>query len=195
MSLFSAFGWGKHKPIQPDSLEILFHTAAAYFGEHGRILATNRSQGIIEKPVIFSIKGVTTPLPMNLRLFFHIWDSAKAEGFIPHELLSYGTIIAPTEIEGLSDGQRQMIHLAFANGVSPQEANDAMVAARHLALNQSTDRGSMFAAALGRPVAVAEKSDTSVDIPTHLRKNAGNTEPGFKSSGFDSAGQGPGTAH
>ena len=110
MSIIERIFGKREKHIEVEQIEILIHTNAAYFGEHGRMLASNKELGIVEKPVIFCIKGFTTPLPLNHRLFAHIWQSFLADGWVPLELIKYGSVIEKHE-EGQQGSQRQAPHL------------------------------------------------------------------------------------
>jgi hypothetical protein len=160
----------KAKEVRPDDIQVLFHTEAAYHGEHGRLLVTNRAVGMIEKPIIFCLKGVSTPLPMNLRLFWHIWESAKAEGFIPLEMLSYGNTIEYAEVNG--QAPRQAMHLDLA-GSSASQAVEAV---------EGAIAGSRLRSVAGNGFAAAE-------IPAYLRKQQeqGADPVGHQSAGFVAA--------
>lgn len=157
----------KEKTIRPDDLEILFHTEAAYHGEHGRLLVTNRTIGMIEKPVIFCLKGVSTPMPMNLRLFWHIWESAKAEGFIPLELLSYGNTIEYAENAQAPVRTVGHMQLGEMNASQAVEAVEGAIAGHRLR-------------------SVAGGAFDNVEVPAYLRKQ-GEQEVGHQSAGFVAA--------
>jgi hypothetical protein len=160
----------KAKEIRPDDIQVLFHTEAAYHGEHGRLLVTNRAVGMIEKPIIFCLKGVSTPLPMNLRLFWHIWESAKAEGFIPLEMLSYGNTIEYAEDAHVP--VRTMGHMQLGESTAAQavEAVEGAIA------------GSRLRSVAGNSFATAE-------VPAYLRKQQeqGADGVGHQSAGFVAA--------
>lgn len=160
----------KAKTIRPDDIEVLFHTEAAYHGEHGRLLVTNRAIGMVEKPIIFCLKGVSTPLPMNLRLFWHIWESAKTEGFIPLELLSYGNTIEFAEVnESGLPVNRQLTHMQLGDA-TPAEAQSAVGGV----VNN------------GRPRVVGGQGFHNVDVPAFLRKQA-EEGTGHETAGFAAA--------
>jgi hypothetical protein len=162
------FGWGKkEKNITPDQIEILIHTDAAYFGEHGRMLATNKELGIVEKPVIFCLKGYTTPLPLNHRMYAHIWNSFLADGWIPLEMIKYGSVIDKSmfgEPEVTPAQGRRVTHLALAEGMSASEAQSHVEAV-------ARQHNGEFA---------------GLEVPAYLRKEA-QEGTGFKSAGFDAA--------
>lgn len=177
MNILNALLGRKEKQIRPDDLEVLFHTEAAYHGEHGRLLVTSRALGLVEKPVIFCLKGVSTPMPMNLRLFWHIWESAKAQGFIPLELISYGKTIEFEETNPAADRSRRARDLvtgAFRSEAAFEEAADAGV--------------DVVRAAAGHLRSIHNKSFGDVEVPAYLRKQqAGGDEVGHQSAGFMAA--------
>lgn len=169
--LFGLFG-NKEKEITPDQIEILFHTEAAYFGEHGRIIATNKELGIVEKPIIFCLKGFSTPLPLNHRMFAHIWNSALAEGWIPIEVIKYGSVIEKHAEDGVEQPQqgRRQVTLKLADNATHAEA------LAHV-------EGVTAAVRQGFPI----KGDfAGTEVPAYLRKEQ-QEGTGFKSAGFDAA--------
>lgn len=72
------------------SIRICFHKEAIYFGEHGVIKVTNKKMGLVEQDISFVFVGVTTPPPLNLDTYVRIWEEAKNQGYIPHEMVQYG---------------------------------------------------------------------------------------------------------
>lgn len=162
MSLLNLFLGRRAREVQPDQIEVLFHTEAAYFGEHGRLLMTNRALGIEEKPVIFCLKGISSPIPMNLRLFWHIWESAKAQGFIPLELLSYGKVI-----ERSGAGQDDM---------ATEHADHHPV--------RTAPRLAVAPNLMGAQATAPDLTDT--DVPAFLRRTR-DDEVGHQSAGFAAA--------
>ena len=78
-------------------LEIRFYKAANVYGEHGTINVTHIKQGLVEVPVRFVFVGVTTPPVLCRNTFNHIWEEAKAQGYVPHHIETYGrdNVIAP----------------------------------------------------------------------------------------------------
>ncbi|BDD79822.1 hypothetical protein [Burkholderia phage FLC9] len=168
---FGLFG-SKEKTITPDQIEILIHKEAAYFGEHGRMLATNKELGVVEKEVIFCAKGFTSCPPLNHRMYAHIWNSFLAEGWIPLEMTKYGSVIEK-QVQGNDDVQdpqpgRRQVKLALADNLSQAEA-------------VATVEGAAAA------ISSARSGDFSaLEVPTFLRKEA-QEGTGFKSAGFDAA--------
>jgi hypothetical protein len=73
-----------------DQLEIRFHKEANRFGEHGTLVASHIRQGIDTKPVRFVFVGMATPPKLTLELHTYIWEQAKAQGYLPHDLQTYG---------------------------------------------------------------------------------------------------------
>lgn len=73
-----------------DQLEIRFHKEANRFGEHGTLVATHIRQGIDKQPIRFVFVGMARPPKLTLELHTYIWEEAKAQGYIPHDLQTYG---------------------------------------------------------------------------------------------------------
>jgi hypothetical protein len=172
------------KEIQIEQLEVLFHTEAAYFGEHGRLIASNRAEGIIEKEVIFCLKGHTEPLPLNHRLFAHIWKEAQAQGFIPLSLAKYGSVIEnANEVDALAAHRRVLAVLREHGQLEPRRLASVPMAEVALSEALPSDEVAEGTARSGFPA----KGDFSrVDVPAYLRKEQ-QEGTGFKSAGFDAA--------
>lgn len=89
-------------------LNLLFHKQATEFGAHGYLLVNSREHKLEEAPVRFFFRGLSTPPKMTPRLIDYIWEEAKAAGFTPIHLLSYGNILGdeapPAAAEPLQTG-------------------------------------------------------------------------------------------
>jgi hypothetical protein len=79
-----------HRKQTINDLEIRFHKDANVFGEHGTINVTHVRQGLVENTVRFVIVGLTTPPNLSKEVFNLIWEAAKAQGYIPHHIVTYG---------------------------------------------------------------------------------------------------------
>lgn len=88
MKLFSIFGRKRVNPFA--ALEVRFHKEANLFGEHGTMVVTHVKQNLIEKPVRFVFVGLSTPPKLTLDLHTYLWEEARAQGYVPHELQTYG---------------------------------------------------------------------------------------------------------
>jgi hypothetical protein len=86
MKLSEIFG----KKPKPFDLELRFHKEANLYGEHGQIVVSHVRQGLVEKPVRFVFVGCTTPPKLDRIAFNYIWEEARAQGYVPHEIRSYG---------------------------------------------------------------------------------------------------------
>lgn len=87
MALFS---FASKRKVSSIDLEIRFHKEANYFGEHGTIVVSHVKQNLRESPVRFVFVGITTPPKLDLRLMTYIWEEARAQGYVPHALATYG---------------------------------------------------------------------------------------------------------
>jgi len=89
--LAAAAGYSNIDRVNPfDDMEIRFHKDANRFGEHGTLVASHVAQKIDNKPVRFVFVGMTTPPKLTLEIHHYIWEQAKAQGYIPHDLQTYG---------------------------------------------------------------------------------------------------------
>lgn len=176
------------KEIQIEQLEILFHTEAAYFGEHGRLIASNRSLGIIEKEVIFCLKGHTTPLPLNHRLFAHIWKEAQAQGFIPLELAKYGSVIESAEPGALA-AHKRVLAIMVEHGQAPALADGRQSLHMNVGDTSAAEAEAAVSGAMASAAAISGRDYSKVDVPAYLRKQQAEGE-GFQTAGFAAAAQG-----
>lgn len=81
---------GYTKTSSANKLEIRFHKDANYHGEHGQLLASHKKQGIEKQPIRFVFLGVSEAPKLDAVNFNYIWEEARAQGYIPHALVSYG---------------------------------------------------------------------------------------------------------
>ena len=84
------FGYNADRVNPFDDMEVRFHKDANRFGEHGTLVASHVGQRIDNKPVRFVFVGMTTPPKLTLEIHHYIWEQAKAQGYIPHDLQTYG---------------------------------------------------------------------------------------------------------
>lgn len=77
-------------PLLP---KVAFHKEAAYHGDHGTILVSNRSQGMSEVQVKFAFVGLKTAPALDLHIMNYIWSQALEQGYIPHSILNYKGVI------------------------------------------------------------------------------------------------------
>jgi hypothetical protein len=173
--------------INIDQLEVLFHTEAAYFGEHGRLIASNRSLGIIEKEVIFCLKGHTKPLPLNHRLFAHIWKEAQAQGFIPLELAKYGSVIESAEPDALA-AHKRVLAIMVEHGQAPALADGRQVLHMNLGDKSAAEAEAAVSGAMASAAATSGRDYSNVEVPAYLRKQQAEGE-GFQTAGFAAAAQ------
>lgn len=71
-------------------LEIKFHKDTNLFGEHGAIVVSHVRQRLANVSVKFVFVGVSTPPKLTPSLLLYIWEEAKAQGYVPHHIDSYG---------------------------------------------------------------------------------------------------------
>lgn len=95
-----------------NQMEVKFHKAANFFGEHGTICVTHVKQNLREVPVRFVFVGITTPPPLTLALMAYVWEEAKAQGYIPHDLQTYGMHNEICKLGNIEDAMQAGSHLA-----------------------------------------------------------------------------------
>jgi hypothetical protein len=89
--LSSLFGMKRKGRVNPfDKLEVRFHKDANRFGEHGTLIGSHVRQGLDMEPIRFVFVGMATPPKLTLELHIYIWEEAIAQGYIPHDLQTYG---------------------------------------------------------------------------------------------------------
>lgn len=75
------------KQAKIDGLKMAFYTDAAEHGWHGKILVSSRRRGLERTVVNFVFVGMTEPPALTPALMEHIWTEAKAQGFVPFEIV------------------------------------------------------------------------------------------------------------
>lgn len=85
--MFSIF---KRNTIRSVDLEIKFHKQTNAYGEHGTMVVSHVKQGLREVAVRFVFVGLTTPPKLDHRMFTYLWEEARNQGYIPHEIKTYG---------------------------------------------------------------------------------------------------------
>jgi len=71
-------------------LAVKFHKDANHFGEHGQLKVTHVKQQLKGANVRFVFPGLAEAPALTRVMLDHIWESARAQGYIPHELVAYG---------------------------------------------------------------------------------------------------------
>lgn len=82
--------------IEVLGLEIAFHKKANLYGTHGILMASHRDQKLDNYQVRFCFVGLSEAPAMTPVIMNYIWEEAKAQGYIPHKLLSYGHVLETT---------------------------------------------------------------------------------------------------
>lgn len=71
-------------------LEIKFHKEANHFGEHGQLKVTHVKQQLKGANIRFVFPGLAEAPALTRVMLDHIWEAARAQGYVPHELIAYG---------------------------------------------------------------------------------------------------------
>ncbi len=69
---------------------IKFHKEAVYYGEHGTMVVNNIKLGMKDATIRFVFVGLETPPVLDQRIFNLLWEEAKAAGFMPVHIRTYG---------------------------------------------------------------------------------------------------------
>ena len=91
------FGLFNGSKKNKSGIEIRFHKEATYYGEHGTINVSNKSQGLVERNVKFCFLGISTPPKLDLGIMNLIWDQAMEQGYVPHHIVDYSGCIKQDE--------------------------------------------------------------------------------------------------
>lgn len=81
------------KSFEINDLVIAFHKEANLYGTHGHLRATHIDQNIKDAPVRFVFIGMTRPPELTPTILTYIWEEARAKGYVPHGIHSYGHAI------------------------------------------------------------------------------------------------------
>jgi hypothetical protein len=79
--------------IEVLGLEIAFHKQANLYGTHGVLVASHRDQKLANHPVRFVFVGLSEAPPLTPIIMNYIWEEARAQGYVPLKLMSYGHIL------------------------------------------------------------------------------------------------------
>lgn len=112
------FLFGKPKKHISTDLEIKFHKDANFFGEHGTINVSHVRLGLVETPVRFVFAGVTTPPRLDLTTYIRIWEEARAQGFVPHHLVTYGKNNEVIDVSKPADTTVNSVYMQTPLGVN-----------------------------------------------------------------------------
>lgn len=126
------------KSWEVTDLQLAFHKEANLHGEHGLILASHRKYQIDGEAVRFVFVGLSSPPPMTPRILEYIWEEARAQGFIPHALITYGNVLKTNdELE-----PQQLVRSALANAMTGPfgEVGKTMPAETKALMEQHTDK-------------------------------------------------------
>lgn len=85
-----------NQPLMP---KVAFHKEAAYHGDHGTILVSNRAQRLTEVRVKFAFIGLDTPPNLDLNIMNYIWSQALEQGYIPHSIQRYKGVVEQVAAE------------------------------------------------------------------------------------------------
>lgn len=152
------------KQAKIDGLKMAFYTDAAEHGWHGKILVSSRRRGLERAVVNFVFVGMTEPPALTPALMEHIWTEAKAQGFVPFEIvdaLEVNKAPEPTPevpVAPVVAAPRRAVVLPPANTPVDLSAGDLSV--------------------LSGPVAMYDPEQaTRAEIPAFLRKQTNEAVP------------------
>lgn len=80
-------------------LEIVFHKDANTYGSHGTIRASHKDYRLENACVRFAYVGTSVPPPLSPEVFEYLWEKARAAGFMPTELMTYGRVIEVSAVD------------------------------------------------------------------------------------------------
>jgi hypothetical protein len=168
------------KQAKIDGLKMAFYTDAAEHGWHGKILVTSRRRGLERTVVNFVFIGMTEPPALTPALMEHIWTEAKAQGFVPFEIVDALEVNKAPEKKpdaALATGVTDEA-LRFKHGQGP----DPLAATRRVAAvppaNTPVDLSSCNLSTLSGSVLTYDPAQaTTAEIPAFLRKQTNAAVP------------------
>jgi hypothetical protein len=177
------------KQAKIDGLKMAFYTDAAEHGWHGKILVTSRRRGLERVVVNFVFVGMTEPPALTPELMRHIWTEAKAQGFVPFEIVGALEVNkAPEKHSGATALLDPSTHLPDGRSVA------AVLTSKHLGpetlgtprrtivkppANTPVDLSSDNLSTLSGSVTMYDPQQaTTAEIPAFLRKHAGEALAG-----------------
>lgn len=108
--------------IEVIDLKIAFHKDANPFGTHGILKADHVDQKLKDHPVRFVFIGASKPPVLTPRILSYLWEEARAQGYQPQSLESYGTpinIISKVSVETPVVMDRCSIQATNADTIRP----------------------------------------------------------------------------
>lgn len=81
------------RSIEIIDLKIAFYKDANLYGTHGHLTASHFDKGLKNCAVRFVFIGLSDPPAMTPRIAEYIWEEAKAQGYIPTAISSYGSVL------------------------------------------------------------------------------------------------------
>lgn len=86
-----------------NEIVVLVHKDARHHTAHGFVSVTHHAQRIKNAPVAFVFPDLPEAPALSLRLMTDLWEALHAQGYIPHEIVSYGTMSPMMPEEHASD--------------------------------------------------------------------------------------------
>lgn len=87
---------GKAKEATVYDLDVIFHRQTAGATAHGSITASSRDHKLDNAPIRFAFVGISHAPLLTPDVINHIFTEAMNQGYVPHALVSYKTLIART---------------------------------------------------------------------------------------------------
>jgi len=75
------------------TVRVVFREDAATIGEHGSIFADHKQKGLVNESIPFAFVGVSEIPALDPDVLAHIFEEARAVGYIPRSLRSYATVM------------------------------------------------------------------------------------------------------
>lgn len=102
----------KKHPIDRARVKVSFHTDDVDYGTHGYIVVQCRQRGINKpSPTRFVFVGLSQPPLLGERSLAYLYEQARAQGFVPYHIQSYGMVVKTGAVNNLrvllSDDRRK----------------------------------------------------------------------------------------
>lgn len=102
-------------------LPVKFYKEANLYGTHGWLVVSHLTENLKNVPVRFVFVGQSTPPALTPRILEYIWEEAKAQGFLPHALESYGATLIANKDLSMGDIRSEEVYSPTPPMISPSK--------------------------------------------------------------------------
>ena len=96
----------RRKPVFLDGLKrlrVLFHREARGLRSHGAMAVSHADYGLDNEVIRFNFLGLSVPPALTIEVMRHLIEELETQGYVFHQLVSYGTVIYPNPTASVTD--------------------------------------------------------------------------------------------